>query len=145
MLEAWAFDESTLRLFAAHEETGAPIPSDLVAALRAAHSFGRASSTQQQMFYAQISLQLHMRDPTVKGFDAEGVADELASEFSPYPAVADTHFVANFGHLMGYSAIYYTYMWSQAPEPARTCFHTVNSRRICNATWTLNAHTHRRI
>jgi thimet oligopeptidase len=114
MLENWAFHAATLRHFATHEETGAPMPDELVSALKAADTFGRATSSRQQMFYAQISLQLHMRDPTTAGFDAEAVADELAATFSPYPTVPGTHFIANFGHLMGYSAIYYTYMWSQA-------------------------------
>ena len=31
-----------------------------------------------------------------------------------YPYVPDTHFYAAFGHLNGYSAMYYTYMWSLA-------------------------------
>jgi len=115
MLEEWALDEETLRSFATHDATGAPIPRELLAALRRAAVFGRAVSTRQQMYYAQVSLQLHMRDPTVPGFDAEAVAAELAAAFSPYPPVGGfTHFVANFGHLMGYSAIYYTYMWSEA-------------------------------
>ena len=33
-------------------------------------------------------------------------------KYSPYPRTADTHFQAGFGHLDGYSAIYYTYLWS---------------------------------
>ena len=115
MLEEWALDEETLRSFATHDATGAPIPRELIAALRRADVFGRAISTRQQMYYAQVSLQLHMRDPTTPGFDTEAVAAELAAAFSPYPPVGGfTHFVANFGHLMGYSAIYYTYMWSEA-------------------------------
>ena len=64
--------------------------------------------------FAQISLQLHLRDPTSQGFDVSSVVAELQEQFSPYPMVDGTHFEANFGHLMGYSAIYYTYMWSQA-------------------------------
>ena len=31
---------------------------------------------------------------------------------TPFAHVPDTHFQAAFGHLHGYSAIYYTYMWS---------------------------------
>ena len=55
-----------------------------------------------------------MRDPTSQGFDVSSVVAELQEQFSPYPMVDGTHFEANFGHLMGYSAIYYTYMWSEA-------------------------------
>ena len=80
---------------------------------------------------AQISLQLHMRDPTVAGFDPAAIVAELEQEFSPYPAVPHTHFEANFGHLMGYSAIYYTYMWSQAI--AQQVGPPSNSSRFCLA------------
>jgi thimet oligopeptidase len=31
---------------------------------------------------------------------------------TPYPYVEGTHFQTAFGHLDGYSAVYYTYMWS---------------------------------
>jgi len=30
----------------------------------------------------------------------------------PFPYVEDTHFPCGFGHLDGYSALYYSYMWS---------------------------------
>ena len=92
-------------MFARHADTDAPMPIELIRALKRADSFGRAADTRQQMYYAQISLQLHMRDPTAPGFDASAVAAALCAEFSPYPQVPGTHFIANFGHLMGYSAI----------------------------------------
>jgi len=114
MLENWALDTQTLQHYARHDTTDAPMPQHLIDSLRAADTFGRAASARRQMYYAQISLQLHMRDPTVPGFDAAAVVRQLCDEFSPYPYVEGTSFEANFGHLMGYSAIYYTYMWSQA-------------------------------
>ncbi|MCA8904655.1 MAG: hypothetical protein KDA43_07455, partial [Hyphomonas sp.] len=36
------------------------------------------------------------------------------SDLSPFDTLPDTHQYANFGHLDGYSAIYYTYQWSLA-------------------------------
>lgn len=116
MFENWAFDSSTLRQFAVNA-AGSPMPLPLIEALRVSSRFGRASSSRQQMFYAQVSLQLHMRDPTVAGFDPASIVRELCLKYSPYPPVPNTHFEANFGHLMGYSAIYYTYMWSQVLDP----------------------------
>ena len=35
-------------------------------------------------------------------------------QYTPYPPLRDAHFYAGFGHLDGYSAIYYTYAWSKA-------------------------------
>jgi Zn-dependent oligopeptidase len=40
------------------------------------------------------------------------VVEELLTKYLPYPYVEGTHFQTSFGHLDGYSAVYYTYMWS---------------------------------
>src|SRR5690625_6935315 len=37
---------------------------------------------------------------------------DLLTKYSLIPYVEDTYFHSSFGHLYGYSAIYYTYMWS---------------------------------
>ena len=39
---------------------------------------------------------------------------KLQTQYTPYPFVEGTKFHASFGHLMGYSSRYYTYMWSLA-------------------------------
>ena len=37
---------------------------------------------------------------------------QLTGTLTPFPYVEGTHFQTSFGHLDGYSAVYYTYMWS---------------------------------
>ena len=37
---------------------------------------------------------------------------ELQNKLTPFKFVEGTHFEESFTHLDGYSAIYYTYMWS---------------------------------
>src|SRR5262249_62257979 len=37
----------------------------------------------------------------------------LNESYVPYPWVPEAHQQCNFGHLAGYTAGYYTYMWSQ--------------------------------
>jgi thimet oligopeptidase len=82
MLENWALDTQTLQHYARHDTTDAPMPQHLIDSLRAADTFGRAASARRQMYYAQISLQLHMRDPTVPGFDAAAVVRQLCDEYT---------------------------------------------------------------
>ena len=36
----------------------------------------------------------------------------LTNKITTYPYAVGTHFQTSFGHLDGYSAVYYTYMWS---------------------------------
>lgn len=110
MYEEWAWDAQVLQRFARHHETGEPIPPELVAAMRAADEYGKGLQVGTQMFYAALSLSYYDRDPA--GFDLDGHMIELRTKMLPVPHEEDTHFQASFGHLNGYSAIYYTYMWS---------------------------------
>ncbi|GGR43465.1 thimet oligopeptidase [Nocardioides luteus] len=107
MLEEWAWDADVLRTFAT-DESGEPIPADLVARMRAAEDFGKGYHARQQMFYAAISYWFHKERPE----DLTERLEELQAAYSPYPYLEGTHFFANFGHLGGYSSAYYTYMWS---------------------------------
>jgi len=110
MLEEWTRDAGVLQGFAKHVKTGAPIPAKMVEQLRAAEEFGKGVAVRRQMFLAATSLHLHDRDP--KGLDTTAFVADLQSRYSPFPYVPGTAFQASFGHLNGYSAAYYTYMWS---------------------------------
>jgi thimet oligopeptidase len=110
MLEEWVWDPEALAGFARHVETGAPIPAELVARMRRADEYGKGLWVRQQMFYAALSLELHRREP--EGLDTTALVAELQERYTPFPHVDGTYFHASFGHLDGYSAIYYTYMWS---------------------------------
>jgi thimet oligopeptidase len=110
MLEEWVWTPDTLQTFARHYQTNEPIPADLVKRMKAADEFGKGIVVRQQMFYAATSLELHTRDP--KGLDAGRVVAELQNKLTPFKFVDGTHFEESFPHLDGYSAIYYTYMWS---------------------------------
>lgn len=110
MLEEWVWTPETLQTFATHYQTGQPIPTDLVRRMRAADEFGKGLFVRQQMFYASLSLQLHSREP--KSIDMPKLVAELQERITPYRFVENTYFEESFTHLNGYSAIYYTYMWS---------------------------------
>ncbi len=110
MLEEWVWAPETLQTFAKHIQTGETIPADLVKRMRAADEFGKGLFVRQQMFYASVSLQFHSRDP--KTIDMPKLVGELQEKITPYKYVENTYFEESFTHLNGYSAVYYTYMWS---------------------------------
>jgi thimet oligopeptidase len=110
MLEEWCWDASVLQRFARHVETGEPIPAALVERMRAADEFGKGLRVRQQVFYAATSLRLHDRDPA--GIDTTALSAEQQERYTPFRHVPGTWFQESFGHLEGYSAIYYTYLWS---------------------------------
>jgi thimet oligopeptidase len=110
MLEEWVWDPEVLARFARHVDTGEPIPAALVRRMRAADEYGKGLMVRQQMFYAATSLELHRRDPA--GLDTTALVAEMQERYTPFRHVDGTYFQESFGHLDGYSAIYYTYMWS---------------------------------
>ena len=110
-LEEWIFDYDVLRRFAKHVESGEPITEELVTRLRAARDFGRGVFVQRQLFLSAISLEYHDRDP--KDLDTTKLLFELAEHYSPSKVDPESRFQASFGHLDGYSAVYYTYMNSK--------------------------------
>lgn len=109
IFEEWAMDYDTLARFAVNDK-GEAIPKALVDKMRAAEELGKALWVRHQMFYAAVSLNFHNRDP--KGLDHDKLVAEMMARYSPFPFLADTQMQNSFGHLNGYSAIYYTYMWS---------------------------------
>jgi len=110
MFEEWAWSYDTLARFARHHRTGAVIPEELVTKMRRADKFGLGTATVQQIFYASISLGFHRADPG--SLDQLAEVQRLQKRYTPFAYVPGTRFHASFGHLVGYSAMYYTYQWS---------------------------------
>lgn len=109
MLEEWVWDADTLASFASNAK-GEVIPKALVQKMRTGRDFGRGLWTKHQLFYAALSLNIYNKDPAT--FDLDAVMAQIQSTYSPFGYVDGTHFYTSFGHLNGYSATYYTYMWS---------------------------------
>ncbi len=110
LLEEWVMDHQVLERFATHHQTGEKIPEELVNRMQSADEFGKGLFVLQQMFYAKLSLHFHKENPA--NFDLNTKMKELERKYSPYPHMKGTHFHLSFGHLEGYSAMYYTYAWS---------------------------------
>jgi thimet oligopeptidase len=112
MLEEWIWDPATLASFAHHYQTGEPIPAATVTQMRRASEFGKALDVRQQMVFARMSLDYHVRDP--KTLDTTALGMEIQKQYMPYPQVDGTHRQVAFPHLAnpGYASTYYTYMWS---------------------------------
>ena len=109
MLEEWAWSKESLAKFARHDETGAPLPEKLHAAMTRSRVFGQSLATSRQLFLAALDQTYHTRDP---GFDTTKVLAEVQDQYVPFKYVEGTHFQATFGHLVGYDAGYYGYQWA---------------------------------
>ncbi len=110
LFEEWAWDPDVLARFAHHVESGAPIPATLVRTLRAAEDYGKGLTVQTQLFFGLLALGYYEGDPAGRDLTAEMIA--LKERVCCLPHTPGAHFHASFGHLNGYSALYYTYLWS---------------------------------
>lgn len=111
MLEEWVWDYDTLSQFA-RNAAGEPIPKAMLDRMIAARDFTLGLDTRRQLSLAAMSMGMYNRDP--QGLDIKVFSDGISREYTPFEPLKDGHFYAAFGHLNGYSAIYYTYQWSLA-------------------------------
>ena len=110
LFEEWIWEHEVLSTFARHFETGEPISAEQVTRMTSASEFGKGLGVRRQMALARISLSAFDRDPA--GLDFDALVERVQGEYQPFAFVPGTHMQSAFGHLEGYSAAYYTYMWS---------------------------------
>ncbi len=109
MLEHWVWEPEVLRGFARHVETGEPIPDALIERMVAAKNVASGLQWLRQVYFARIDLAYHGPGATK---DLDAIAEEL-HPITAFDFVPGTHFQAGFGHLFGYDAGYYGYLWSR--------------------------------
>jgi thimet oligopeptidase len=109
MLEHWVWERDVLRRFARHHKTGEPLPDELLDAMVRAKHLSSGIANLRQMFFARLDLRLH--SPGFDGDSTAAVRDLYPVTGFPYPD--GTHFQSGFGHLFGYDAGYYGYLWSR--------------------------------
>jgi thimet oligopeptidase len=111
MLEEWLYDPAILKQLSVHYITGEPLPDTLIDRICALKKFDGGNFVQSQVLYSRMSLDYYKEGATK---DPHAIKMQLMGELRPYVlAVPEDHFEANFGHLVGYGAGYYGYLWSK--------------------------------
>jgi thimet oligopeptidase len=105
MFEEWAWSYDTLSRFSA-------IPRALVERMQRARRFGTGLWTVQQVFYARMSLAFHEDETARDPAQQLPLVKRLQAKYTPFAFVEGTHVHTSFGHLVDYSSLYYTYLWS---------------------------------
>ncbi len=110
MFENWVWNADVLQSFARHYRTGEPFPKQLLDGMLKARNLGSGLKTEHQIYYGMVDLTYHL-DPE-GDVDTTQVGLDLFGEIELYRPVPETYFQAAFGHLTGYQAGYYGYLWS---------------------------------
>lgn len=110
MLEHWAWNKKSLVLLSAHHQTGKPIPDSLLKNLIASEQHLLRYTYLRQLIFGIFDLTLHT---TNKKLDSAKLYRDMVKKYTGITLSKDAIFPAGFGHLDGYDAGYYGYLWSK--------------------------------
>jgi len=113
VLEHWLSTPEILNKYALHYQTGKPIPPALVAKIEAAEKFNEGFKTVEYLSSALIDMKLHLAGNTK--IDADKFERETLGSIGMPTEIVMRHRTPQFNHVFsgdGYSAGYYSYLWS---------------------------------
>lgn len=116
LYEHWLEVPEVLEIHARHAETGAPMPKALLDRLIAARDFDQGFATVEYVASALVDLAFHEGAPPADPMARQ--AEVLAGLGMPKP-IRMRHATPHFAHVFagdGYSAGYYSYMWSEVMD-----------------------------
>ncbi len=110
MFEEWLGSKGVLKMISCHHETGESLPDTIIDNIIAAKKLSKGWWTQRQIFLSRLSLD-YFEDGIDK--DVYGLMQNLHNKLCPHQLLdVNDHKYSNFGHLVGYGAKYYSYLWS---------------------------------
>jgi len=110
MLENWVWEEESLRLMSGHYKDGSALPKEMLDKLVASKNANAGGFNLRQVFLATFDQRLHSSKTKV---DTAQLIKDTYKEIVGIDTIPGTNFAAIFGHLVGYDAQYYGYLWSE--------------------------------
>ena len=113
LLEHWVSTPEVLQKFALHYQTGKPIPQALVDKIKKAATFNQGFATAEYLSSALVDMKLHLAGD--RKIDADAFEKETLAALGMPRELVMRHRTPQFGHVFssdGYSAGYYSYLWS---------------------------------
>jgi len=110
MLENWVWDAEVLKTFTRHYETGEPFPDEMLEGMLRARHLRSGLDAEYQLYLGMMDMRFHT-DPD-GAVDTTAVNEQTRAECLLLPSTPGTYSQAAFGHMTGYAAGYYGYLWS---------------------------------
>ncbi|MBM3311415.1 MAG: M3 family metallopeptidase [Candidatus Aminicenantes bacterium] len=114
IMENWAGDSTVIKSYAKHYQTGAPIPDELIAKIKKAEFFNQGFITVEYMSACYLDMAWHtLAEP--KEQDAVAFENAGLNKIGMIPEIVVRYRTPYFQHIFssGYSAGYYSYIWSE--------------------------------
>ena len=115
LMENWCYEEETLRLFATHYQTGAPLPIEWVQKIKEASAFMEGILSVRQLNFGFLDMAWHTY-PHLEHLERVDLFEQEATKATQlYPQVERMCISPAFSHIFsgGYAAGYYSYKWSE--------------------------------
>ena len=113
LLEHWLATPQVLQRFALHYQTGKPIPQELVDKIMRSATFNQGFATVEYLSAALVDMKLHLAGD--KKIDPDAFERETLTQLGMPKEIVMRHRTPQFLHVFGsdgYSAGYYSYLWS---------------------------------
>ncbi len=113
LMEHWLSTPEVLQKFALHYQTGKPIPQTLVDKIKKAATFNQGFATVEYLASALVDMKLHLAG--AQKIDPDKFERETLLKLGMPKEIVMRHRTPQFGHIFagdGYSAGYYSYLWS---------------------------------
>ena len=113
LYEHWLTVPEILQTYALHYETGVPMPKELLDKVLAAQTFDAGFNTVEFTSSALVDMAFHTQDNVE---DPMAVQADVLSSLGMPKSIVMRHATPHFQHVFsgdGYSAGYYSYMWSE--------------------------------
>lgn len=108
-MENWVWDEDILKRLSKHYKTGKSLDKGLRARILESKHFMNPFQFTRQIIFGKVDMELH----TGKTSDGAKTYRELVKTYLSIDLPQrETLFTAGFGHLVGYEAGYYSYLWA---------------------------------
>lgn len=118
LYEHWLEEREILSKYAVHYKTGEPMPDALMEKLKAASTFNQGFATVEYTSSALVDLELHTM-PAEDAQDIISVERQILDKLGMPEEITMRHRTPHFAHVFsgdGYSAGYYSYMWSEVMD-----------------------------
>ena len=111
MLEEWLMDKDILKKVSGHYQTGEPLSDETIDTIISLKNLSTGYFVTRQAYLSSIALSYFGAG---ENKDPYAIMQHLYTTILPHMAFSpDNHFYASFGHLTGYGAKYYGYLWSK--------------------------------
>jgi peptidyl-dipeptidase Dcp len=114
VMENWCMHPEVLKNYALHYETGEPIPDELIMKIKNSDKFNQGFETVEYLAASFLDMDWHtLTEPIEK--DADEFENSSMNKIGLMDEIAPRYRSTYFNHIFsgGYSAGYYSYIWSE--------------------------------